>query len=144
MLCDGGKQVGEVELWDGMKYRSSLIQHAGQGAVWVVQTFEIMFRSPKMISGKELVSFSEGYLSVTLYCSQKEWGSICKRVDLPRLRAKYGKDVLLNVYTRYWPFNRQIIQLEFSPTWSCVSLTRSTTSSEWKLFRFDKMEVNYF
>ena len=41
-------------------------------------------------------------------------------------------------------FNRQIIQSEFSPTWSCVSLTRSTTSSEWKLFRFDKMEVNCF
>ena len=38
----------------------------------------------------------------------------------------------------------QIIQSEFSPTWSCVSLTRSTTSSEWKLFRFDKMEVNCF
>ena len=35
------------------------------------------------------------------------------------------------------------IEMEyFSPTWSCVSLTRSTTSSEWKLFRFDKMEVN--
>ena len=30
------------------------------------------------------------------------------------------------------------------PTWSCVSLTQSTTSSEWKLFRFDKMEVNSF
>ena len=42
------------------------------------------------------------------------------------------------------PLNRQIIQLEFSPTCSCVSLTRSTTSSEWKLFRFDKMEVNCF
>ena len=34
------------------------------------------------------------------------------------------------------PFNRQIIQSEFSPTWSCVSLTRSTTSREWKLFRW--------
>ena len=43
-----------------------------------------------------------------------------------------------------YPINRQIIQLEFSPTWSCVSLTRSTTSSEWKLCRFDKMEVNCF
>ena len=42
------------------------------------------------------------------------------------------------------PFNRQIIQFEFSPTWSCVSLTRSTTSSEWKLFIFDKIEVNSF
>ena len=31
------------------------------------------------------------------------------------------------------PFNRQIIQFE-----------TSTTSSEWKLFRFDKMEVNFF
>ena len=27
-------------------------------------------------------------------------------------------------------------------TWNCVSLTRSTTSSEWKLFRFDKIEVD--
>ena len=42
------------------------------------------------------------------------------------------------------PFDRQIIQFEFSLTWSCVSLTQSTTSSEWKLFRFDKMEVNSF
>ena len=41
-----------------------------------------------------------------------------------------------------WPFNLQIIQFEFSPTWSCVSLTRSTTSSEWKLFRFDKLFSN--
>ena len=35
------------------------------------------------------------------------------------------------------PLYRQIIQSEFS-------LTRSTTSSKWKLFRFDKMEVNCF
>ena len=34
--------------------------------------------------------------------------------------------------------NRQIIQLEFSLTCSCVSLTRSITSSEWKLFRLTK------
>ena len=46
--------------------------------------------------------------------------------------------------TLHQPLNRQIIQSEFSPTWSCVSLTRSTTLSEWKLFRFDKMEVNCF
>ena len=38
----------------------------------------------------------------------------------------------------------KIIQFEFSPTWSCVSLTRSTTPSEWKLFRFDKMGLNSF
>ena len=43
-----------------------------------------------------------------------------------------------------WPFNRQIIQFKFSPTWSCVSLARSTASSGWKLFRFDKMELNSF
>ena len=42
--------------------------------------------------------------------------------------------------------NLKNIQLEFSPAWSCVSLTQSTdaTSSEWKLFRFDKIEVNSF
>ena len=43
-----------------------------------------------------------------------------------------------------WPFNSQMIQFEFSPTSSCVSLTRSTTSSEWELFGFDKMDVDYF
>ena len=32
--------------------------------------------------------------------------------------------------------------MEFSLAWSCVLLTQSTTSSEWKLFRFDKIEVN--
>ena len=31
------------------------------------------------------------------------------------------------------------LKLNFSTTRSCVSLTRSTTSSEWKLFRFDKI-----
>ena len=51
---------------------------------------------------------------------------------------------LHGLYKTYFSVNRQIIQSEFSPTWSCVSLTRSTTSSEWKLFRFDKMEVNGF
>ena len=43
-----------------------------------------------------------------------------------------------------WPFNRQITLFEFSLTWSCVSLTRSTTSSEWKLFTSDSMEGNCF
>ena len=41
-------------------------------------------------------------------------------------------------------FKRLIIQFEFSPTWSCVSLTQSITSSECKLFRFDKMAVDSF
>ena len=36
-------------------------------------------------------------------------------------------------------FSLEIIQLEFSLTWSYGS----RPSSEWKLFRFDKMEVNY-
>ena len=37
-----------------------------------------------------------------------------------------------------------IIQPEFALTWSCVSFTRSTTSSKWKLFTYDKTEVNCF
>ena len=35
-------------------------------------------------------------------------------------------------------------RVNFSPTWSCVSLTRSTSSSEWKLVKVDQMEVNEF
>ena len=43
------------------------------------------------------------------------------------------------------PLTAKLFNLNFHPlTWSCVSLTKSTTSSEWKLFRFDKMEVNCF
>ena len=38
------------------------------------------------------------------------------------------------------PFNAKILIWIF--TWSCVSLTRPTTSDKWKLFRFDQMEVN--
>ena len=40
-----------------------------------------------------------------------------------------------------YSFNCRIILLEFSLTCSFVSLTRSTTSSEWKLFRFDKIKI---
>ena len=56
----------------------------------------------------------------------------------------YKPDAVLVCWLWSYPFNDQIIKLEFSPTWSCVSLTRSTTSSEWKLLRLDKMEVNDF
>ena len=43
--------------------------------------------------------------------------------------------MLYNFFVFTWvlvvqPFNRQIIESEFSPTWSCVSLTRFTTSSD--------------
>ena len=74
----------------------------------------------------------------------------------PQLAHRYGNDIiakaqwaLQDVHVLSSPFNRQIDlnqinQSEFSLTWSCVSLTRSTTSSEWKLFRFDKIEVNCF
>ena len=56
--------------------------------------------------------------------------------------AKHDYTVVHNLF--YQPLNRQIIKSEFSLTWSCVSLTRSTYSSEWKLFRFDIMEVKKF
>ena len=37
------------------------------------------------------------------------------------------------------------VRKEFSPTWSCVSLTRSTTSSEWKLWaEHDWLQDGYF
>ena len=41
-------------------------------------------------------------------------------------------------------YNRQVIDFKFSLPWSFVSPTRVTTSSGWKLFRFDKIEVNDF
>ena len=49
-----------------------------------------------------------------------------------------------NVYLKHltlWPPNYSIWIFTHLKLWS---LTRSTTSSEWKLFRFDKIEVNCF
>ena len=39
---------------------------------------------------------------------------------------------VIAMLTECEPYNRQIIQFEFLLTWSCVSLTRSTTASELK------------
>ena len=64
------------------------------------------------------------------------------RSEIPPL-IRRRDNVVLMIY-KSQPFNRKIIQLQCSPTWSCVSLTRSTTSSEWKLFTLDKMKMNYF
>ena len=35
-----------------------------------------------------------------------------------------------------WPLNRYVGKFKFSPTWSCVSLPRATTSSGWKILIF--------
>ena len=75
--------------------------------------------------------YEKVYFTIQIFCVYCDVGYLCANIRVRGKRAGY-------------PFNRQIIQFEFSPTSSCVSLTRSTTSSEWKLFRFDKMEVNSF
>ena len=46
-----------------------------------------------------------------------------------------SKTLYLTLYT-------PIYSIGIFTYWSCVSLTRSTTSSEWKLLRFDKLEIN--
>ena len=80
-----------------------------------------------------------------LYTSESD---VYRRQILTYKDGPRAKRVDVNISDNYFivtlPFNRQNIQPEFSPTLSCVSLTRSTTSSEWKLFGFDKMAVNFF
>ena len=71
----------------------------------------------------------------------------CAWLALARSPMRVEKNGRVHLYVQiscFQPFECQIIQFEFSPTWSCVSLTRSTASSEWTLFRFDKMMVNNF
>ena len=41
------------------------------------------------------------------------------------------------------PLTAKIFNWNFRPV-EVASLTRSTTSSEWKLFRFDEMEISDF
>ena len=48
----------------------------------------------------------------------------------------------ISIFSFIWPFNHQVIYFEFPHTSSCVSLVRSTISSEWKLFILDNMGVN--
>ena len=52
------------------------------------------------------------------------------------LSPKFVLNGHISHFTRWQirPFKCLITQLEFSLTWSCVSLTGSTTTSEWKLF----------
>ena len=63
-------------------------------------------------------------------------GLVVCRYGIPRL--------YLVCIIRLNPITAKLFNLNFSPTWSCVSLTRSPTPSEWKLFRFDKIEINTF
>ena len=60
------------------------------------------------------------------------------------IQCSFNVGPLSLTLAQHQPFNCQIIPFEFSPTWSCVSLTRSTISSEWKLFRFHKWRSTLF
>ena len=59
-------------------------------------------------------------------------------------RPEWGSNPRSPTFKQAALMNPLTSKFEFSPTWSCVSLTRSTTSGEWKSFRFDKMDVDYF
>ena len=52
--------------------------------------------------------------------------------------------LFVNRLTAINPLTAKLYNLNFHPLEGCVSLTRSTTLSEWKLFRFGKMEVSCF
>ena len=80
-----------------------------------------------------------GVIRITIWINGSDYIMDPVRV----LHAAFTRDVYRH-RTNSLTLNRQIIQAEFSPTSSCVSLTRSTASSELKLFKFDKMEVNCF
>ena len=75
-------------------------------------------------------------------------------LKLPNLIFQWSEIVLSLRYPQKsencYIYQIVFLKAKFNPltaklfNWSCVSLTRSTTSSEWKLSRFDKMEVNCF
>ena len=97
--------------------------------VWIISVYVILFYSMPDI----VVALCPNMLVIYILQTIRYW--TCW-IDI--------HNIIISPKILLYLFNRQIIQFEFSPTWSCVSLTRSTTSSEWKLFRFDKMEVNSF
>ena len=62
----------------------------------------------------------------------------------PNIVQMIYKNVLCLLGYHSNPLTAKLFNLNFHSLEVSVSLTRSITSSDWKLFRFDKMEVNYF
>ena len=119
----------------------STVHHAGSklNKLWVNVPY-LLERLTLSLLGATIVIFNSLADPITvvwvIFAHLKLWFAVAKS------NLKWVKSKIFNL--AHQPFTHQIIQFEFSPTWSCVSLTRSTTSSEWKLFRFDKMEVISF
>ena len=95
--------------------------------------------------------------AVAAYLSNKQlvyFGFLRTTVLIPGKCLQYNCFVLFNAFLLwfiiiiiiifYSLFTRQVIVLDISPTWNCVSLTRFTTSGVRKKIRFNKMEVNSF
>ena len=56
---------------------------------------------------------------------------------------QYTESQLLHMQRVYSPLEHWPIQFKFSVTWSCVSLPRHTTSSDWKCVLFEKFKSQY-
>ena len=88
---------------------------------------------------------------VRLYCNYKNIIIICaKNKSARKIELCFYNCIQWSWYftwitkdTYNYPFKRKIIIIfELSSTWSCVWLMWFKILWEWKLFRFDKMEMN--
>ena len=115
-----------------LQYRDKRKPEAGTMPYFYFEWLQEFFIVYNAISSTIPSMFWTGWSTVHIYAQ-------------PRWQIS-GPIAIWTWYLQQWfnPLTAKIIQFEFSPTWSCVSLTRSTTLSEWKLFRFDKIEVNSF
>ena len=71
-------------------------------------------------------------LSISRICTLHRWvdkDTHILNIGRVFVHSTYHTDLLKNVYKsrRIYPLPANFFQFEFSPTWSCVSLTRSTT-----------------
>ena len=58
-------------------------------------------------------------------------------------QIRFHRAIVSNETIYEWYLCIKVIQFQFSPTWSCVSLPRPTTSSGWKLLIFVLFKTNY-
>ena len=153
--CDkfGGRKQSEVcrrfNLGRISDLYSSLVLSCNYTEVWWKVLYLFLFVSstwklnmPQPCRGAVVAQSCSyhAYGGIVLACDSSSvlWITYICTIDLPTI-CKTRQYFIVGL-----PFNRQIIQSEFSLTWSCVSLTISRSTTEWKLFRFGKMEVNSF
>ena len=112
-------------------------------ASWFVDCLIINYLNPPL---NELSSLFRSNSPSWVVGYIKQWcvfADIFFRYNILHMMFCKNGDLLIK-QCRLLSFDRNFFQFEFSVTWSCASLTRSTASSDWKFLRFVNVWPSFF